>query len=665
MKYGQELKKSMVANWKSSYVSYNALKRELKVGLSNHGWTQQHEKDFVCLIDDEIAKVSEFINSKFADVDTRILYCESTIQAIGANLATVPDYKMTKDALEEIMTELKNISNFMHTNYISLHKILKKHDKQTGILLKPIFIEKMKRAPLDRQILDSAIVYASALLNICYVHCKRDSFGSVFEDRQQKNHKAISSFWVHPDNIEEVTAAIVLHLSVPENEQNTPKKCSTHNASTIYFDNSSFDLYTSRLQKDEEYECIKLKSYELLNERKVYLEYSKAFMDHSEYKLTKSEFILAEDQANGFLKGEVTADTILDVFNEPFDENSKNNNTKCALDSIQRKVGKKKLVPVLKASYNRKLFHASDDQQCSASLDSNLMFTHEAKPSSLYCQKAFHYTDSNTAVLDGVSALYFPYAILRIQVSKCLKQQPGWILSLIEKHLVYEVPSFSKHLHGVSYFHQEKLAFSPWWHELNEDICKPRTNSDGIIRSHGFKPFVDGRYLQIASEEKTFQSNQPESNHGNTNQPDSTYSESTVTHVNTPSPVLSYDCIKPKKEQIAIDIPDEKAENQALKKILKKKKKQHDIEAGIKKPKVKVRVEPKVFFANERTFISWLQFCALLLTVALNLINFGDLVSRIVGGIFIGLAGGIAIYALYRFEKRAWYLLGVLDTLLG
>ncbi|KAH8550665.1 hypothetical protein BGW37DRAFT_427158 [Umbelopsis sp. PMI_123] len=77
---------------------------------------------------------------------------------------------------------------------------------------------------------------------------------------------------------------------------------------------------------------------------------------------------------------------------------------------------------------------------------------------------------------------------------------------------------------------------------------------------------------------------------------------------------------------------------------------------GIAKKKVKVKVEPKVFFANERTFISWLQFCALLLTVALNLLNFGDFVSRICGGLFIGIAAVMAMYALYRFERRAWMI---------
>lgn len=90
-----------------------------------------------------------------------------------------------------------------------------------------------------------------------------------------------------------------------------------------------------------------------------------------------------------------------------------------------------------------------------------------------------------------------------------------------------------------------------------------------------------------------------------------------------------------------------------------------DIETGFqaqKKPKDKknakrsIKLEPKVFFANERTFISWLQFCALLLTVALNLLNFGDKISRICGGVFLFISMLLALYALARFQYRAWQL---------
>ncbi|KAH8555202.1 hypothetical protein BGW37DRAFT_419777 [Umbelopsis sp. PMI_123] len=71
---------------------------------------------------------------------------------------------------------------------------------------------------------------------------------------------------------------------------------------------------------------------------------------------------------------------------------------------------------------------------------------------------------------------------------------------------------------------------------------------------------------------------------------------------------------------------------------------------------IKVKVEPKAFFANERTFISWLQFCALLLTTALNLLNFGDNVSRVSGAVFIAIATLLAIYAQIRYQYRGWQL---------
>ncbi|ORZ09886.1 hypothetical protein BCR42DRAFT_292341, partial [Absidia repens] len=65
------------------------------------------------------------------------------------------------------------------------------------------------------------------------------------------------------------------------------------------------------------------------------------------------------------------------------------------------------------------------------------------------------------------------------------------------------------------------------------------------------------------------------------------------------------------------------------------------------------RIEPKIFFANERTFIHWLYFAALLLTTALTLLNFGDHTTRISGGVFFGIAFGFSLYAFYRYRWRA------------
>ncbi|KAG8927145.1 GTPase regulator Nrf1 [Tulasnella sp. UAMH 9824] len=66
-----------------------------------------------------------------------------------------------------------------------------------------------------------------------------------------------------------------------------------------------------------------------------------------------------------------------------------------------------------------------------------------------------------------------------------------------------------------------------------------------------------------------------------------------------------------------------------------------------------VRVEPKVFFANERTFLSWLHFTVVLGGLAVGLLNFGDKVGKISAAMFSVIALGIMIYALFVYHWRA------------
>ena len=66
-----------------------------------------------------------------------------------------------------------------------------------------------------------------------------------------------------------------------------------------------------------------------------------------------------------------------------------------------------------------------------------------------------------------------------------------------------------------------------------------------------------------------------------------------------------------------------------------------------------VRVEPKVFFANERTFLSWLNFTVILGGLSIGLLNFGDDVGRIAAVIFTVVAMATMIYALGTYHWRA------------
>lgn len=72
--------------------------------------------------------------------------------------------------------------------------------------------------------------------------------------------------------------------------------------------------------------------------------------------------------------------------------------------------------------------------------------------------------------------------------------------------------------------------------------------------------------------------------------------------------------------------------------------------AGIHVP---IRVEPKVYFAAERTFLSWLEFSILIGSIAATLLNFGgDYVTFASAWIFTIIAIACLLYSVILYVWR-------------
>lgn len=76
-------------------------------------------------------------------------------------------------------------------------------------------------------------------------------------------------------------------------------------------------------------------------------------------------------------------------------------------------------------------------------------------------------------------------------------------------------------------------------------------------------------------------------------------------------------------------------------------------EIMVKKIHIPVRVEPKVFFANERTFLNWIHFSIFLGGIATALIGLGDKKAKISGLLFTFVSMLFTLYALYLYHWRA------------
>ncbi|KAG5191714.1 hypothetical protein JKP88DRAFT_271253 [Tribonema minus] len=72
-------------------------------------------------------------------------------------------------------------------------------------------------------------------------------------------------------------------------------------------------------------------------------------------------------------------------------------------------------------------------------------------------------------------------------------------------------------------------------------------------------------------------------------------------------------------------------------------------------PHVPVKVEPKVFFSNERTFIAWMNMAVTLSTIAMAIVAFADHNpwSQVYGLVLMPVAVAFVLYALYQYMRRA------------
>ncbi|KAG2202054.1 hypothetical protein INT47_006246 [Mucor saturninus] len=742
MKYGLELQENIFPPWRLSYISYDILKQELKSRQLDHGWTNRDENDFVHLLDNELAKVYDFVNAKLSEIDARILYCERTIQTLqkNPNMNSDANYSIMDEALTDILFDVNDLSKFTRVNFTAIQKMLKKHDRWTGLDLKKTYVTKLREKPLDKQRFDVAIVYISALHDICRNRGKQSPGNSASGGDQNAFERATAKYWIHPDNITEVKAIIMLHLPVLIFNKAKKFEASDSAVSSIYFDNPNFDLYTGRLQRDEMAEAIRFRWYGPYSSKSVFIERKTHHAVWLDGASVKDRFRIGDDRVNQFVSGQYTADQIAQELRNKGVEETTIKDTHFIGTGVQTSLKEKKLEPVIRVFYNRTAFQLPDNQRVRISLDTDLTFIREDHLDGVPRRLNNNWRRQDVGIdspfphLQDHEILRFPYAVLETKLQTHLGQEPpAWLNSLIEGHLVHEVPRFSKYLHGACHFYKDRLALLPWWlSEMNVDIRKPRAENIGLTRSRSFKPLIDGRYRRAMIEEKERINKEAVINNKDVSPPG--FSKQGAQELNRRRSITDEKgAWKPtKREEFSLvdlntstpKIPPPLAQNhlprdrfptnnQSTNKFISSSsdlyhedkgqlqppsakfyqagdningskgrlvpsndivfKKQlgspvdilelEDLEkgkgggaAGGGRLKVKVRVEPKTFFANERTFIAWLQFCALLLTVALNLLNFGDSISRIIGGVFIGLAAGIAIYALYRFEKRAWMI---------
>ncbi|EGO24422.1 hypothetical protein SERLADRAFT_415528 [Serpula lacrymans var. lacrymans S7.9] len=524
MKFGRKITTDLYNEWRPFYIDYNLLKRELKSRTTFHDWDDKDEREFTAMLERELDKIHDFQKKKTSELSRRIRDAEKDVKRLVAqetpspiNAADLESHQHrpseygpdegsdddddldgdaeSVDALEDLfhgleeevatlVADVHDLALYTKLNITGFLKILKKHDKQTDLPLKPTFIQDyLEKRPFYKYNWDALIVKLSKLYNLVRTRGHPVQGDSSAGGSQSAFVRQTTKYWVHPDNLVPLKLAILRHLPVlvfdPEKEFEAKDAAIT----SIYFDNEDLDLYLGRLEKTEGAEAIRLRWYGGTDVKTIFVERKTHREDWTGEKSVKARFPIKEHLVNAFLKGEYIMDAEFQALVTKGKKSQQEVDSMIQLaNEVQYRVLTSKLAPVMRSFYNRTAFQLPGDARVRISLDTELTMIREDNwDGRIRAGDNWRRTDIGIDYpFDQVheeDKEPFKYGVLEVKLQTQFGQEPPkWVTDLVQSHLVEAVPKFSKFIHGCATLLPNRVDLVPFWMpQMDTNILKPST----------------------------------------------------------------------------------------------------------------------------------------------------------------------------------------------
>ena len=292
---------------------------------------------------------------------------------------------------------------------------------------------------------------------------------------------------MHPENLLEVKTYILRRLPVlvynPQTSKIVEGSQNDPTITSLYFDNPKFSLYTNKLDKASIASSLRLRWFGQLNEKPEILLEKKTIKENDDNEQIR--FPIKEKHIQSFINGDYKLEkSVQKLRARQGNEAEEVKQLETSIDEIQKFIRENELQPVLRANYTRTAFQIPGDDRVRISLDTNLALIREdSLDVDRPCRdpEDWHRRDIDdnsmefpfTQVRKGELSK-FPYALLEIKVRNGAKKRTNeWVEELMSSHLVTETPRFSKFLHGIAQLFEDYVNSFPFWlSQLETDIRK-------------------------------------------------------------------------------------------------------------------------------------------------------------------------------------------------
>ncbi|KAL9614088.1 MAG: hypothetical protein Q9167_001373 [Letrouitia subvulpina] len=677
MRFGKTLQDAIYEPWKPYYIDYKKLKRLLRedqISDSRHPsssssgqtWTEEDEGRFVDeLVNVQLEKVNTFHADTYQSLRDRATKCEAVLEKLNTQGDIERDQedpsqglnKDEDDISENTLKELDNITKdtnelekYSRINYTGFLKAAKKHDRRRGsnYKVRPLLQVRLAALPFNSEDY-SPLLYRMSAMYMYLRHQVQPHNGQAAVESALKGagskYKSYK-FWVHPENLLEVKTYIVRHLPVLVYNPQTSKivEGGQHDPTitSLYFDSPQFSLYNNKVSKVAEASSLRLRWFGHLSDKpEIFIEKKTTQESGASDEV---RFSIKEKYIQPFISGSYKMERQLEKLqNRQHTEPEDIQHMRESVEMIQRFLSEKDLHPMLRANYTRTAFQIPGDDRIRMSLDTDMAFIREdALDHDRPCRDPddWHRTDIDRNKMEFPfpnikqgEISRFPYALLEIKI----KENPNkrineWITELMSSHLVKEAPKFSRFVHGVAQLFEDNVNTFPFWlSDLETDI---RKDPESAFQEEQEKKAKQAEDKQAVG--SFLGSKSPSSFIPPVGSPAGKFAQQISSQDRNHS-TNEIEADRRHSEAVETDTPDYGTESSAFRSLLPsfsgskyaltRRRKSLQLPPGVKEPgrlikdSGPVRVEPKVWLANQRTFVKWQHICVLLATLSLALYN--------------------------------------------
>lgn len=283
-----------------------------------------------------------------------------------------------------------------------------------------------------------------------------------------------------------------------------------------------------------------------------------------------------------------------------------------------------------------------------------------------------------TNIKQDVEVNRYPYATFEIKLDLAThEKEPKWVVDLQESGLLEEAYQFSKFVHGMAIMFDTRVPLLPYWLAQIDDDRK-------------LLPMLPSQSPSVSTRKQHTSKKKEEAVVMHKQQPEQSTSAAAAAEVNESTSLLqnqqgqegstisvaSYLGVDISLTRHQPQVQASTSSNSIFQRLLTdfpdqighmahhlfnpstsrdEQVQPTGLPPGVKIPKkviTPIRVEPKVFFANERTYFSWMQFGTLMATFSLALFNSGDAVGKICGLLYTLVALSTLIYGAGLYYRR-------------